>query len=74
MPMTPSEARSYLDRWKLVREVELAELRSASTATKLQQLGALMASRHIFGADPRRQTEELEARERWADLRRALGG
>jgi hypothetical protein len=42
--------------------------------TKLQQLAALMASRHVFGPEPDREAQIRVVRERWARLRRALSG
>ncbi len=42
--------------------------------TKLQQLAALMASRHVFGPEPDREAQIQVVRERWARLRRALSG
>jgi hypothetical protein len=72
--MTPEEARAYFKRWELVRDTEAAELRLATMETKLQQLAALMASRHLFGAEPDREAQVHEVRERWTRLRRALGG
>ncbi len=70
----PPEARAYLDRWKLVEEIELIELRRNSMAVKLGQLSALMASRGLFGADPGRENGVQLVRERWACLRMALRG
>jgi hypothetical protein len=72
--MTPEEARAYFKRWELVRDVEAAELRRATMETKLQQLAALMASRHLFGPEPDREAQVHEVRDRWTRLRRALGG
>jgi hypothetical protein len=56
------------------RCAEAAELRLATMEIKLQQLSALMASRHLFGAEPDREAEVHEVRERWTRLRQALGG
>jgi hypothetical protein len=72
--ITPEEARAYFRRWELVREVEASELRRTPMETKLQQLAALMAARHIFGPEPDREAETRVVRERWARLRRALSG
>ena len=72
--ITPEQARSYFSRWDLVREVETTELQRASVETKLRQLSALMASRHLFGPEPHRETEIREVRETWDRLRKALGG
>ena len=67
--LTPAEARAYFKRWELVKEMELAELRRTSMATKLQQLSALMASRGLFAADPDRESDIQLVRERWMRLR-----
>lgn len=70
--MTPEEARAYFNRWKLVREEEAAELQRTPMDTKLRQLAALMASRHLFGPEPDREAQIDEVRARWARLRQAL--
>jgi hypothetical protein len=72
--ITPTEAQAYFKRWELVKEIELLELRRTSTEVKLRQLSALMASRHLFGADPERETGVQLVRDRWAHLRLALRG
>ena len=72
--MTPEEARAYLTRWRLLRDVEAAELRRTSMDTKLQQLAALMAARDVFGPEPNREAQMRDVRQRWARLRQALGG
>jgi hypothetical protein len=72
--MTSEEARAYLARWQLVRDVEAAELRNTPMETKLTQLAALMSSRDVFGPEPDREAQLRDVRERWARLRRALSG
>jgi hypothetical protein len=72
--ITPEEAHAYFKRWDLVRDAEVAELRRTTMETKLQQLAALMASRHLFGPDPDREVQVREVRDRWARLRQAQGG
>ena len=72
--VTPEEALAYFRRWELVRDVEAKELRRTPMETKLQQLAALMASRHLFGPEPDREAQIQVVRERWARLRRALSG
>jgi hypothetical protein len=72
--ITPTEARAYFQRWELVREIELLELRRTSMDLKFRQLSALMASRGLFGADPEREPGVLLVRDRWACLRQALRG
>lgn len=69
--ITSRQARSYLNRWKLVHEVEVQELRNASLDIKARQLAALMASRDLFKADLEREKEANVLRERWALIRGA---
>ena len=73
-PISPAEAQAYFERWELVKEIELAELRRTSKDTKLRQLSALMASRSLFGVDPERENGVQLVRDRWARLWQALGG
>ena len=70
--ISPKEARAYLSRWALVREVEVEELRRTSIETKLRQLEALFASSAVFGADPDLSVEDRRVEDRWARVRRAL--
>ena len=72
--ITPEQALGYLNRWKLVRQTELDELRSASMETKLRQLSILMASRSLFRDDVEREKQVDELRDRWARIRKALSG
>jgi hypothetical protein len=69
--LNPEEARAYLARWDLVRQVEVAELRGTSLDTKLKQLEALVGSRHLFNPDPCAQVEDVEIQARWSRLRQA---
>jgi hypothetical protein len=71
--ITSEEARAYLARWELVRKAETAALKGTSMETKLRQLSALMASRHLFGNNADREKDARTVRERWERLRRALG-
>jgi hypothetical protein len=72
--ITSAEAQAYLERWKLVKEMEIVELRRTSMDVKLRQLSALMGSRELFGEDPERESGVRLVRDRWACLRQALGG
>ena len=72
--MTPEEGHAWLERWRLAREAQTAELRRTPLRTKFEQLAALVASRWLFGPDPDRERQVREVRERWVQLRRALGG
>jgi hypothetical protein len=71
--ITSQDARRYLQRWALVEERELAELRKTSIETKSRQLAALMASRDLFRKDHDRDKGVREVRERWDRIRKALG-
>ena len=70
--MSTAEAQAWLLRWQLVREAEAAELRRTTMATKLQQIASLMSSRDIFSADPERERQVQEVRERWRQLRQSV--
>lgn len=72
--LTPEDAHRYLERWAVVEEREIAELRNTSIETKARQLSALMASRDLFGKDKDREKGVREVRERWNRIRKALGG
>jgi len=72
--ITPDEARAYLKRRELLSEAEVEELRPTPIEVKLRQLAALMESRHLFGPEPDREEKVCLVRERWVQLRRALGG
>jgi hypothetical protein len=72
--ITPAEAQAYFNRWELVKEIELTELRRTSMDTKLRQLSALMVSRSLFGVDPERESGVQLVRDRWARLWQALDG
>lgn len=70
--MSVEEARAYVERWQLVSETELVELRASPIELKLRQLAALMEARNFFPAEPNREQEVERVRERWALLRRSL--
>jgi hypothetical protein len=72
--ITPDDARRYLERWKLVEEQEITELRNTPIEVKARQLGALMASRNLFREDPDRERGVREVQARWARFRKAHGG
>jgi hypothetical protein len=74
LKMTPEEARAYLARWRLLRDVEAGELQRTSMEVKLRQLAALMAARDVFGPEPDRDAKVRDVRERWDHLRHVLSG
>jgi hypothetical protein len=69
--MTKAEAQAWRDRWKLVNEAEVEELRTTDLATKFRQLAALMASVDSFGWRPSLDEGVDEVRQRWNRLREA---
>jgi hypothetical protein len=73
-PITPEQAREYVERWKLVRKAAVEELRTTSMETKLQQLAVLMASRGLFPNARDRERQVVVIRDRWAQIRKALRG
>lgn len=66
---TKAEARAWLDRWRLVNESEIQEIRAASIDTKFRQLAAMMQTAIVLGwatSTP----EEIDAiRRRWVRLK-----
>jgi hypothetical protein len=68
-----SDARRYLERWKLVAAAEAAELQATPVVTKLRQLASLMASRALFPEDGSSMPDP-ELHRRWAAIRHLLGG
>jgi hypothetical protein len=46
--ISPEDAKAYLERWELVRQVEAAELQGTPWAVKFQQLASLVASSGLF--------------------------
>ncbi len=72
--ITSEQARNYLNRWKVVHEAELRELRKTPLEVKARQLAVLMASRDLFRNNVDRENEVNVVRERWGRIRRALGG
>jgi hypothetical protein len=72
--LSKKQARAFAERWRLVEEIERAELRETSPARKLEQLAALMASARALGWETT-SAEEVEAvRERWILLAKRFRG
>jgi hypothetical protein len=72
--ITSEQAQNYLNRWKLVHEAEIQDLRNSSLDIKVRQLSALMVSRDLFKKDSDRENEVDVVRKRWARIRGALRG
>ncbi|MEO7205284.1 MAG: hypothetical protein ABI356_10805 [Steroidobacteraceae bacterium] len=72
--ISPEQARTYLERWKKLRDVSVVEWRAASMETRIRQLSVLVDSSQRRGADPERARGAADVRERWARIRRAANG
>jgi hypothetical protein len=72
--ITPEEIQAYCKRWELMTQREIEELRRTPIEVKFRQLAALFEARHLFPPEPDREEGVRLVRERWAQLRRALGG
>lgn len=70
--ITADEARAFRDRWRLVNEREIAEMRATPPAEKFRQLANLVESAKALGWT-RDEAAETEVWERWALLRERLG-
>ena len=73
-PLTKAEAKAFQERWRLVTAREEEELRTTSLDVKWQQLNTLLQWAHQFGWTETLKEGEAEVRERWARLRKVLGG
>jgi hypothetical protein len=71
--LDPEAVRRYLERWKAVNELEIAELRATPADVKLRQLDALRGLLEHSDRGSELQREDEAARGRWAQLRKALG-
>jgi hypothetical protein len=71
--LDPEDVRRYVERWRLVNELELAALRATPPEVKLKQLDSL----RDFLTDLDVQVlddEDRAVRRRWVRLREVLGG
>ena len=72
-PMDRQQALAWKDRWKLVREKEIEELKAMTIEERLRQLDTMFALARELGWDKQLAAEEEEARERWSRLHRRRG-
>jgi len=64
--------KAFRQRWQAVEEIEQQEQRIASTATRWQQLNAILRLAIGLGLWPRQEDgSEIEVRERWVRLKGA---
>ena len=66
--LTREQARAFVDRWKLVTEADVAELRATPMSRKLEQLAALAQSAHGLGWRTEDVSEIEVVRQRWWKL------
>ena len=66
--LDPEEVKAFVNRWKIVREEEVAELRATPLARKLETAAALMASGRALGWATTDPTEVEAVRARWQAL------
>jgi hypothetical protein len=66
------QAADYLDRWTSVARQEREELQGTSVEVKLRQLGALLASCHLFPPVDADDRGEDDVRQRWNRIRDVL--
>lgn len=71
--LTRQAAQEYFNRWRLVNEAEIAELRSTPMEVKLRQLASLMASVKALGWESSLGKDEEEVRARWIRLKMIYG-
>jgi hypothetical protein len=67
--ITAEEARAWRERWRLVNEAEIEELRATPVEQKFRQLAVLMASADLFPRTPVDEAEDEAVREVWMRLR-----
>jgi hypothetical protein len=68
--MTREQARIWKERWRIVNEAEIEELRKRTPEEDMRGLAAMMAAARCFPEDPRREVEEEAVRARWERLKR----
>jgi hypothetical protein len=71
--MPKPEAKTFLDRHRLMNQREEEELRATSPETSLQQLESMYASIDVFGWREALREGESELRERWARAKEKHG-
>lgn len=70
---SPADLRIWRDRWKLLRAVEVEELRRLSPAEKLRQLVELHADARAFGLIRDGDDDRLRLDSPWSRLRKRCG-
>jgi exopolyphosphatase/pppGpp-phosphohydrolase len=71
--MTKAQARAYVDRWRLVNQHEIRELRAMTLEEKLRVAAQLHEVGKHIGWNGHRERGVAEVRQRWQRLRRTYG-
>lgn len=71
--MTKEEVLAWRERWQIVNDFEVDELRRKTPEDKLRELASLMASVRHFGWETVTPEEVERARESWLELYKAYG-
>lgn len=71
--MKAAQARAYMNRWKLVAEVEREELARMTPAEKFADIGRLMELAHTLGSSTHTDEQVDEVRRRWVRLVERMG-
>ena len=71
--MTRTEATAWRERWRLVNEAEIHELRSTPLDRKMEQLAAMMEAGDLFPISSMEIAENERVRATWIRVRKVLG-
>lgn len=71
--MNAEDARGYMQRWKLVAEVEQREAAQASPTQKLRDLAMLVEAARALGGPDEEDEEAEQVRLRWNLLGERMG-
>lgn len=67
--MTKEEARLFKQRWRLVNDRIIEEVRQTPVSVKLQQLAIMFAAGQALGWTDKQKLGEEEVRARWVHLK-----
>lgn len=71
--MTKEEAREFKERWRLVNERMIQEVRNTPIDSKLEQLALMFQAAQSLGWSDRLREGEEEVRRRWCLLKERMG-
>jgi hypothetical protein len=70
--MTKEEALLFKQRWRLVNDRVIEEVRQTPITVKLRQLAIMFAAGHALGWADKQRAGEEEVRARWVRLKEKL--